>query len=88
MTTKNRHLAAILFTDIVGYTSMMQRDERYAVRIIKQYNHVLENEVTKYGGEILNNYGDGSLCTFISVFDALSCAIEMQQNLAHTIARY
>ncbi|MCU0369090.1 MAG: hypothetical protein MUF39_09700 [Cyclobacteriaceae bacterium] len=81
MTTKNRHLAAILFTDIVGYTSMMQRDERYAVRIIKQYNHVLENEVTKYGGEILNNYGDGSLCTFISVFDALSCAIEMQQNL-------
>ena len=35
---QQHHLAAILFTDIVGYTSMMQKDEQKAVAIIRQYN--------------------------------------------------
>ncbi len=81
MSTRDRHLAAILFTDIVGFTALMQHDETNAVCIIKHYHEVLEKSVSNHHGEILNNYGDGSLCVFNSVYEALKCAIELQIGL-------
>ena len=77
---QNRQLAAILFTDIVGSTAMMQKDEQAAVSLSKRYVAVLKQFVSSHGGEILNDYGDGSLCTFSSATEALRCAIEMQQQ--------
>ncbi len=75
----SRRLAAILFTDIVGSTSMMQKDERTAVSVNKRYVEVLKQCVLSRGGELLNDYGDGSLCCFHSATDAMRCAVEMQQ---------
>ncbi len=75
-----RRLAAILFTDIVGSTSMMQKDEQHAVSINRRYVAVLKDCVSSRGGEILNDFGDGSLCCFSSATEALRCAIEMQQK--------
>ena len=80
---KRRQLAAILFTDIVGSTAMMQQDEQNAVIIAKRYITVLKQLVSLHDGEILNDYGDGSLCTFGSTTEALRCAIEMQQQFQH-----
>ena len=76
-----RRLAAILFTDIVGYTAMMQRDEQTAVSITKRYVSVLKQFVISHGGEILNDYGDGCLCSFSSATGAIRCAIEIQEQL-------
>ena len=76
-----RRLAAILFTDIVGSTAIMQRDEQTAVSMNKRYVAVLKKSVSVHGGEILNDYGDGSLCTFSSATQAVRCAMEMQQQL-------
>ncbi len=81
MPHQNRQLAAILFTDIVGYTTMMQQDEQNAVAVTKRYIAVLKQNVSSLGGEILNDYGDGSLCTFSSATQAVRCAVEMQQQL-------
>lgn len=81
MLNQNRQLAAILFTDIVGYTAMMQVDEQKAVAVTNHYITVLNQSVEKHHGKVLNDYGDGSLCTFPSVTDALYCAIEIQQQL-------
>ena len=78
---QSRQLAAIMFTDIVGYTSLMQQDEQTAVDMTKRYIKVLKQFVTSHGGEILNDYGDGSLCTFSSATEAVKCAMEMQQQL-------
>ena len=80
---KRRQLAAILFTDIVGSTAMMQQDEENAVVIAKRYVRVLKQLVSLHDGEILNDYGDGSLCAFSSVTEALRCSIEMQQQFEH-----
>src|SRR5258705_9443116 len=77
---QSRRLAAILFTDIVGSTSMMQKDEQHAVSINKRYVAVLKESVLSHGGEILNDFGDGSLCTFHSATQALRCAVEMQKQ--------
>ena len=81
MSNQNRQLAAILFTDIVGYTAMMQQDEQKALAVTRHYLSVLTKSVEIHNGKILNDYGDGSLCTFSSVTDALHCVIEVQQQL-------
>ncbi|HEX4375283.1 MAG TPA: adenylate/guanylate cyclase domain-containing protein [Puia sp.] len=81
MPHQNRQLAAILFTDIVGYTAMMQQNEVHAVSIVKHYISVLQKTVSDNGGKILNDYGDGSLCSFPSAMHALQCAVQIQQQL-------
>jgi adenylate cyclase len=78
---QQRRLAAILFTDIIGSTAIMQKDEQTAVLINKRYLNVLKQSVATHHGEILNDYGDGSLCSFNSAIQAVKCAIEMQQAL-------
>src|SRR5258705_2702119 len=81
MLHENRQLAAILFTDIVGYTAMMQQDEEKAVVIVKKYMAVLKQALTAHRGEVLNDYGDGSLCIFPSATEAVKAAFEIQQQL-------
>ena len=81
MQNQQRQLAAILFTDIVGYTAMMQQNEVQAVAMIKRYLSVLQIMVKNHSGKILNDYGDGSLCIFPSATEAISCALELQQEL-------
>jgi adenylate cyclase len=77
----NRRLAAIMFTDIVGYSAMMQRDEAGGVASVKRYREVLEQRVAAHGGNIHQHYGDGSLSIFSSAVEAVNCAKEVQQIL-------
>ena len=81
MEHQNRQLAAILFTDIVGYTGMMQKDERNALSVTRHYMAVLEEATDTFHGRILNDYGDGSLCSFPSVTEAIKAAVQMQHQL-------
>ena len=78
---QNRQLAAILFTDMVGYTAIMQQDEQTALAIMRHYIGVLKQLVTEHNGQILNDYGDGSLCSFPSATQAVKCAVEIQKQL-------
>lgn len=77
----SRRLAAIMFTDITGYTAMMQRSESKAIHAASRHRQVLEDHVPAHGGEILNYYGDGSLSVFTSTADALHCALRVQLDL-------
>ena len=76
-----RQLAAILFTDMVGYSAMMQRDEQRAIDLVKHHRTVLENTVAEHEGNVIEYYGDGSLCIFTSVTQAMKCAFSIQQQL-------
>jgi adenylate cyclase len=78
---QSRQLAAIMFTDIVGYTAMMQQNEEKAVAVIKHYNSVLEKWVAHFKGQVINYYGDGSLCIFSSATDAVNCSLAVQKDL-------
>ncbi|MBL7792258.1 MAG: tetratricopeptide repeat protein [Saprospiraceae bacterium] len=73
-----RRLAAIMFSDIMGYTAMMQKDEADAVARVKRYRQVLGDRVAAHHGEILQHYGDGSLSIFASAVEAVKCAREIQ----------
>jgi TolB-like protein/Tfp pilus assembly protein PilF len=76
-----RQLTAIMFTDIVGYTVLMQRDEHEARQIRDRLRLVLEGEIARHGGKVLQLYGDGSLSVFRSAIDAVRCAVTIQGAL-------
>ncbi|MGB5847694.1 MAG: protein kinase, partial [Ignavibacteriaceae bacterium] len=76
-----RLLAAIMFSDIVGYTAMMQHDEQDGNRRRKCYRKVLENLTAKHQGKIVQYYGDGALSIFGSAVEAVRCAVEIQNEL-------
>lgn len=80
MATSDGHrLAAVMFTDIAGYTAMMQRDEPAALAILERHREVLETVTDRYGGEVIQYYGDGSLSIFDSAIAAVACALEIQK---------
>ncbi len=78
MNTSNNYLAAILFADISGYTALMEKDMSKAMDMLKRYEEICKTLSDKYSGEIVKNYGDGSLLTFKSAVNAVSCAEEIQ----------
>ena len=74
-----RKLAAVMFTDLEGYTSMFQKNEASALDKIHIHRKYLDEITHKFHGQIIQFYGDGSLVVFDSVIDAIQCAIELQQ---------
>src|SRR5580765_788838 len=81
MQPEQRQLAAILFTDIVGYTAMMQKDEQNALAVTRHYVATLKQSAETFHGRILNDYGDGTLCSFPSATEAVRAAVQIQQEL-------
>jgi len=73
-----RKLAAIVFTDIVGYTHLMHINEDRAMALRTRHREVLQALHDKYGGEVLQYFGDGTLSIFHSSVNAVECSVEMQ----------
>jgi adenylate cyclase len=78
--TQSRQLAAIMFTDIVGYTALMQENESEAAAVRQRHREVFVKEHVNHHGQVLQYYGDGTLSIFKSAVEALECAIDMQQQ--------
>jgi len=80
MPTQSRQLAAIMFTDIVGYTALMGEDEQRAFELLKKNRQVQRPIIEKHGGKLLKEIGDGILASFGSASDAVYCALEIQNG--------
>ncbi|RWD97490.1 adenylate/guanylate cyclase domain-containing protein [Mesorhizobium sp.] len=81
--TTQRHLAAILACDVVGYSRLTERDERGTLERLKTYRKdLLEPLVSENQGRIVKLTGDGMLCEFASVVNAVTSAMAIQQALA------
>ena len=76
---EDRRLAAIMFTDIVGYTALMGSDEDKAFRVLRKNREIQRPIIKKYHGEWLKEMGDGILASFNTASDAVRCAGEIQQ---------
>ena len=81
--TRTRQLAAIMFTDIVGYTALMQKDESKAAKVRTNHRHEFLQKHKIYNGEIVQYFGDGTLSIFKSGVEAVECAIEIQKALQY-----
>ena len=76
-----RQLSAIMFTDMVGFTALMQDDEHRAKSIRDRHRDTLRQSIEKHGGEIVQFYGDGTLSVFGSAVDGVTSAVAAQQAL-------
>ncbi len=79
-----RMLSAIMFSDMVGYTALMQEDEKKAKESRDRYRKVLEENISKHRGKILQYYGDGALAIFGSAIESALCTVEIQKELLKT----
>lgn len=77
---QTRQLVAIMFTDIEGYTALMQKDEKQAMLIRQKHRDIFNRSTTECGGELIQYYGDGTLSVFKSSIAAINCAIKMQHH--------
>ena len=78
----DRQLVAVMFADMVGFTTLMQEDEHHALQARAKYASVLNAQHEAFGGRIVQYYGDGALTTFPNSLDAVLCAIEIQKELS------
>ncbi len=78
---KDRQLAAILFTDIKGFTKMMGEDEYKGLEALEINRKIQKRMVRKYYGKWLKEIGDGTLSVFYTASEAVLCALEIQQQV-------
>ena len=77
--TPTRKLAAIMFTDIAGYTAQMSKDESKALNLLKTKESILKPLIKKHNGTYVKSTGDGSLSYFRSAIDAAICSVKLQE---------
>jgi class 3 adenylate cyclase/TolB-like protein/tetratricopeptide (TPR) repeat protein len=75
----SRQLAAIMFTDIVGYTALMGDDEQKAFSILNKNRAIQKPIIEQFNGRWIKELGDGVLCSFQTVSDAVNAAIKIQE---------
>jgi class 3 adenylate cyclase len=73
-----RKLSAILFTDIVGYSKMMEYDESGTMSFLHFHNTLIRMEIEEHQGQVIKTVGDAFLADFTSAVNAVKCAISIQ----------
>jgi len=78
--TQSRQLAAIMFTDIVGYTSLMGKDEQKAFDLLRKNREIQKPLIEQYNGKWIKELGDGVMASFPTVSDAVTSAIKIMEG--------
>jgi len=78
--SQSRQLAAIMFTDIVGYTALMGHDEQKAFAILNKNRALQKPIIEQFNGRWIKELGDGVMASFNTVSDAVNAAIKIQED--------
>ncbi|MEL6926937.1 MAG: adenylate/guanylate cyclase domain-containing protein, partial [Bacteroidota bacterium] len=81
MKKTERRLAAIVFTDIVGYSAMMQKDEVLTTRLRNRHREAFKKFTNTHGGQVIQYFGDGTLSIYPSAAAAVEFAVALQKSL-------
>jgi len=76
-----RALAAIVFTDTVGFSKLMSKDEEGTLRLVARDLDLMKAACGAFGGQVLKSTGDGLLMLFTSAVQAVACALEIQRDM-------
>ena len=80
-TNIERKTAAIMFTDIAGYTEAMSQSEQKALDMLRKKRTIIKTLIDNYNGQYVKEIGDGTLSYFDSGFNASACAKELQKEV-------
>jgi len=80
-TSQQRRLAAIMFTDMVGYSALSQKNEALALELLNEHRKILRELFASYGGREIEAVGDGFFVECPSALAAAQCAVEIQRAL-------
>jgi class 3 adenylate cyclase len=81
MEQKEYRLAAIMYTDIAGFSRMMEENESATLDTLRFHNQLISDSVKSHGGRVIKTVGDVFLCEFPNTADAVKCAIEVQEGV-------
>ncbi len=79
-----RQLVAILAADVAGYSRLMGIDEEGTLATLSAFRLVTDGLISQHGGRICGTAGDSVLAAFSSALAAVQCAIDIQNELAHS----
>ena len=79
---EQRRLAAIMFTDMVGYSALSQRDSKVALQLLEEHRQILRKIFPEFNGTEIKTIGDAFLVEFQSALEAAECSIAIQRALA------
>ena len=74
-------VSSIMFTDIVGYSSMMSKDESHSLKLLSEHNRIIEPVILKHSGKIIKYIGDSIFAQFDNPETAVLSAVELQFKL-------
>ena len=80
MTEEQRRLAALVFTDMVGYSSTSERNEALAMRLLDAHNSIMRRVTQRHGGREVKTIGDAFLLEFQSALDAVRFSVDVQDE--------
>jgi adenylate cyclase len=78
----HRELAAIVFTDIVGYTSLMSKNEEMALEVLEENRRIHHDSIKRHGGRFIKEIGDGNLAIFPTASEAVASATDILEQLS------
>ncbi|HRK21874.1 MAG TPA: adenylate/guanylate cyclase domain-containing protein [Fimbriimonadaceae bacterium] len=79
--TARRKLAAIVFADIAGYTDKTQRDEAGTLNVRDRVERLIKSATVSHNGRVVKTLGDGAMLEFASAVEAVSCALDIQDQM-------
>ena len=84
--SKSRRLSAIMFTDIVAYSALMNQNEAAAITLLDNKEKIIAPIIAEFNGKTIKGGGDGYLIEFSSAVDSVRCGIKVQKALSEFIS--
>ena len=81
MSQGQRRLAAIMFTDMVGYTALGQKNESLSIALVEEQRRLIRPVLGKHGGREIKTIGDAFMVEFPNAVDAVRCAYDIQREI-------
>jgi class 3 adenylate cyclase len=78
--TEHRKLAAIMFTDKVGYSALAQHNEALALELLEEHRRIVRDLLPRHGGRAVKTTDDGVLIESPSTPAAVQCAVAVQHT--------